>query len=309
MYKSKDLTEETEEIILRRQRNYVEMIEYYLKEAEYERDVAIKTLLPRREQLLKDSAVKLGLDVHRARVLLPLTLNQKRLALHRMKYDHDKQTSRLAKLRHDRDAMTVAAPGDGLLYHGKCVRGQWQGSPDRLQPGAMLQGHEVLVTIVKSRPIFVRAVVDEKDLRHLRAGLTGKVVPSGFPDQRLPAKVVRVSPIPISSEKFDVHVSVDVGKDDLLVPGMSASVKVVPYLNQNALTVPSSAVFTDEIDDDQHYVYVPGKGGKAEKRSVTLGFKDGARQEIRSGLQEGEEILKEKPDDGAKASTTRGGKS
>ena len=49
MYRSKDLTEETEEIILRRQRFQVESSEHYLKEAELQRDQKLKVDLPRQE--------------------------------------------------------------------------------------------------------------------------------------------------------------------------------------------------------------------------------------------------------------------
>ena len=50
MYRSKDLTEETEEIILRRQRFQVESREQYLKEAELQRDQKLKVDLPRQEE-------------------------------------------------------------------------------------------------------------------------------------------------------------------------------------------------------------------------------------------------------------------
>src|SRR5262249_28402873 len=46
MYRSKDLTEETEEIILKRQRNMVEMYLFWLKLAEIDRDETLKITLP-----------------------------------------------------------------------------------------------------------------------------------------------------------------------------------------------------------------------------------------------------------------------
>ncbi len=50
MYRSKDLTEETEEIILRRQRFQVENSEFGLKESELHRDQTLKVDLPRQEE-------------------------------------------------------------------------------------------------------------------------------------------------------------------------------------------------------------------------------------------------------------------
>ena len=80
MYRSKDLTEETEEIILRRQRFQVESGEFSLKDAELRRDQTLKVDLPRQEQHVRENAVKLAIDLEKARALLPLNLNQKRLA-------------------------------------------------------------------------------------------------------------------------------------------------------------------------------------------------------------------------------------
>jgi multidrug resistance efflux pump len=192
MYKSKDLTEETEEIILKRQRNTVEMAEWSVKVAEKSRDDLLKTDLPRRDQAFQESAQKQTLALEKARATLPLTLNQKRLSLAKLKYDREKALDRLAKLKRDRELLTVKAPSDGIVYYGKCVRGQWTTAATvapRLQRGGILMPEEVLITIVKPQSLFVRAVVEEKDLQHLRPGMIGKVAPATRPNARLTAKV------------------------------------------------------------------------------------------------------------------------
>ena len=84
MYRSKDLTEETEEIILRRQRFQVESGEFSLKDAQLRRDQTLNVDLPRQEQQVRDKAVKLTIDLEKARALLPLNLNQKRVSLARL---------------------------------------------------------------------------------------------------------------------------------------------------------------------------------------------------------------------------------
>ena len=71
MYRSKDLTEETEEIILRRQRFQVDSREHFLKEAELLRDQKLKIDLPRQEERLRENAVKQAIDLEKARSLSP----------------------------------------------------------------------------------------------------------------------------------------------------------------------------------------------------------------------------------------------
>lgn len=304
MYRSKDLTEETEEIILKRQRNAVASAEFYLKLAQKDHEETLKIDIPRKDQSLHENALKLALSLEKLRATMPTTLSQKRLTLARMKYDREKTTERLAKLKRDRESMTVTSPVDGLVYHGKCVRGQWQsGLGDRLRRGAPLQADEVLITIVQPKPLRVRAEVEEKDLQYLTGGLKAKVSPVTAPDVKLVAKVDKVSLVPVAAGKFDTRFNVEVGGDyPALMPGMACTIKLVPYVKEQALTVPASAVFSEELDDDQHYVLRVGKDGKPSKQTVQVGKRVDRKAEILEGLKEGDEILLDKP--GEKKSET-----
>jgi RND family efflux transporter MFP subunit len=298
MYRSGDIREETEEIILKRQRNAVEMAAFFLQVSEILRNEVLKLTLPRQEVTLKDTAEKQGLLLKKAKTTLPLTLSQKTLALDKLRYETAKAASRLQKLLRDREAMTVKAPADGIVYYGRCVRGQWTTASTvgaKLQRGGMLQPEEVVLTIVKPGPVVVRAVVEEKDLPHVRKGMKGKVVPTAAPDHKLPGMVENVSPVPVTAGSFDATVTLDGQEGHGLLPGMACTVKLVPYRKEVALTVPAKAVFPDELDDDKHYVYLAAKNGKPEKRPVTVGKTTADKVEITGGLQEGDEILQEAP--------------
>jgi multidrug resistance efflux pump len=261
MYKANDLTEDTEKIILRRQRNYVERAAFSLKVAEKERDELLKLDLPRRDLALREAADKLGLALDKARATLPLTVNQKRLTLDKMKYDQAKTAERLARLKQDREAMTLKAPADGVVYYGRCVNGQWTTAAamaDKLQRGGQVQPDEILLTVVSPKKLFVRTEVEEKDFHQVKPGMAAKVVPTGLPDLKIAGKVESVSAIPITPGKFLARVAVESPGDGPVVAGMACSVKLVPYLKADALTVPASAVFADEADEDRHHVYVRG---------------------------------------------------
>jgi multidrug resistance efflux pump len=298
MYRANDLREETEEIILKRQRDQVESAQFRLHSTELLRDHTLKFDLPRREQNLKDAVEKQGLALEKAKSSLPLTLQQKKLALAKLKSDQEKSLEKLQKLQKDRAAMALRAPCDGIVYYGRCVRGQWTPASTlaaKLQRGGSLQADEVFITIVQPRPIFVRAAVEEKELENVRAGMNAKVIPVSFPETKLAGKVAQVGAIPLAPGSFEAKVTLDPGKDlPGLMPGMDCSVKIVTYAKADAVTVPSAAVFAEEMDEDKHFVYVPGKNGKNEKRSVTIGKKTGTKTEILTGLQPGDEIVLEK---------------
>jgi multidrug resistance efflux pump len=299
MYRAKDLTEETEEIILKRQRNAVESAAFSLQSAEIRRDETLKVELPRKEVTMKEAAVKNALSLEKARNILPLTLSQKRLALEKIKYERTKAEDKLRKFEKDRETMTVKSPADGVVYYGKCLHGKWTtaGSvAEKLQRGGVLMPDEVFMTIVKPRPMFVRATIEEKDLHQIRPGLKGKIVPVPYPERKLSAGVKSVSAIPVTPGTFEARIPLETAKDpDALVPGMACTIKFVPYSKEEALTVPADAVFTEDLDDDKHYVFLAVKGGKPEKRPVTIGKKTDKKTEILQGLREGDEILLEKP--------------
>lgn len=298
MYRSKDLTEETEEIILKRQRHQVESSEFYLKSALIRRDQVLKVDLPRQELAAREKAAKETLSLDKARNGLPLALNQKKLALQKLKYENAKNVERLAKLEKDREGMIVHAPADGIVYYGKCQHGQWTTAAmvtPKLQPGGIVMPDEVLLTVVTPRPFYVEATVEEKDLYRLKPDLKGKAVLTGFPDVKLPATVKGVSAVPLTPGSFAARVAVEPGQGaEALMPGMACAVKLVVYRKDDALTVPATAVFQDD-DGDEHYVYLTVKRGKPEKRVVQVGQTANGKTEIVQGLRAGDTILAAKP--------------
>ena len=62
-----------------------------------------------------------------------------------------------------------------------------------------------------------------------------------------------------------------------------------------ALAIPKKGLFTDDLDDDQRFVYVVTAGKEPVKRTVAAGRSNDELVEITAGLAVGEEILLEKP--------------
>jgi HlyD family secretion protein len=296
MYRDKDLTEETEQMILKRYKHSVEMSELFATFAKIDHERTVKIDIPRREESLKAAVEKSEIALTKARDINPLTLQQKKLALVRLRYDETKAKEHLAELEIDRAALSVKSPIDGLAYHGRFVRGQWM-IPAGAQGPALhgvtpINPGDVFVTVLSGGKLTVRADAEEKELAGLKSGLTGKLTPTAFPEKKLSCEIVKVAGVPHES-KFEVKIKLD-DKTDGLVPGMTCSTRFVTFHKKAALTVPSTAVFED-VAEDTHYVYVPAKGGKNEKKTVKVGVTSGERVEIVEGLSEGDEILASKP--------------
>jgi multidrug resistance efflux pump len=301
MYKADEITEATEEVILRRARNAVDRARFMYERAKVEHEYALKHDVPRTDEKVKDSTQRALLLVEKDRLTLPVALQKQRLDLEKAKILRARADEKLTKLMADREMMTVRAPVDGVVYYGKCVRGRWgagTAGAEELRRGGSVMPNAVIMTVVQPRPIFVRTVVAEKDLCNVRPGLKGTAVAKACPDVKLTAILDRVAAVPSSGGTYDARATVALAPAaQALMPGMNCDVKLTVYEKKDALTVPPAAVATDESDDQKHHVFVPDKGGKPVKRAVTIGKKTDKLLEIVKGLREGEEILAEAPKD------------
>jgi len=301
MYQADDLTEETEEIILKRQRDTVERAKFSLEIARILHEQAIKVQLPRTEEIRKENMRREALDLDRAKSTLPVALEQQRLELEKLKMQQSRNQQRLQRLLADRDAMKVVAPAEGVVFYGRFVRGDWNGAnnaADDLHPGGDVNAGQVFMTSVEMRPLIIRATVAERDLQWMHVGLQGTVVATAYPELKLSAVLSKINAIPSIDGKFEALFRVELDKQAAaLVPEMTCTIRLVPYLNKEALTIPASALFTDELDDQKHYVYLLANDGKPKKQPVTAGKKSDDRVEIVQGLAAGDRILLEKPKD------------
>ena len=296
MYRDKDLTEETEEIILKRQKNQIEQLEFAIESLKLQQERAAKLDRPRQDQSMKDSLEKQTLAWKKSQATLPLELNQKRLALQKQEVERTRMEERLTHLEEDRAAMIVHAARDGILYHGQADRGQWNSASvtSRLHHGGVIQPKEILMTIVSTRPVFLRADVEEKDLHSLKEGLAGQAIPVGFPSLKLPARIKSLSLVPRTAGSFEARIALDIPDTvESILPGMTANAKFVTYRNDAAILVPSGSIFHDD-GSDAAYVYVKTDQGSV-KTEIETGKVTGSKTEVLSGLKAGAEILATKP--------------
>lgn len=301
MYKADDITEETEEIVLRRARDTVERAKFSLDMAQLLSDYTLKFSLPRRDDEVKEAAERITLDAAKREVDLPLAQRRQRLELEKLRMQRAQSEERLRRLQADRTMMTVAAPADGIIYYGKLSRGRTADATslaDSLRPHGSVAPNQVVMTLVEPRPMAVRVTVPENQLHDLRPNLSATVIPTGYPDEELSASIDTVGDIPLSPGNFDGRLRVDLTSGTkLLRPGMTCKVKLVPYRKPDAICVPPSALVTDELDEHKQSVQVLEKDGKTTSRSVTVGRKTEKQIEIVKGLAEGEKVVLEPKDE------------
>jgi HlyD family secretion protein len=295
MYKADDLTEETEEIVLKRARNDVGQMKHMLDMAKYSNDRTTQVELPRSLANYQHSAARAGLLAEKAKLASPSLVEQQKLNAEKLEFEQRKAADQLARLKSDRDKLHVTSPADGVLYYGRWRHGKWTGASElsqKLQIGGQMQPHELVLSVVHNGHIDILAAVPEKDLAHVQTGVAGQFHPKAWPDEKVSVKVSKVTAAPYSEGAFGATLALAGAAPDKLVTGMTGKVKIVAYFKADALAVPSKAVFRDDAEDDKRYVLLVNQEGKPERRDVTIGhYTDNT-----AGLSAGDKILLEKPE-------------
>jgi len=301
MYKADDLTEETEEIVLKRARNEVEQGKFYLKGTEQRTKRAIEQTVPRQEQQLTEAAQRADIALTKLRATLPVSLEKQQIEREKQLVDNQRTEKKLQDLMADRKSMAVESPAEGDVYYGRATRGKWPGvdaMSSQLQPGGKLSPNTVFMTVVARRPLGIRADVPEKDLHRLANGQQGVAIPAGYPELKLPATIDSVSPFPVGPGTFDGQVRVELQDETAkaVVAGMACTVRIVAYEKKDALTVPAAAVFENPADGQRNLVYVKTGDNQSEQRTIVVGQKTDQTWEVVQGLNAGDEILLKKPE-------------
>jgi HlyD family secretion protein len=283
MYEADDLTEETEEIILKRAKNSFERATESLRLAKMRSNRELKVLIPR-QRIANKAAVESGNlsygdTVHN----LPRLLEQKRFAVEKARRDRVIAVTKLRDLKADLASFDVRSPADGIVYYGISKNGKWITAPaaaKKLVTGGKLSPRERFITVAETGQLGLAATVPEEKLAHLKPGLSGTATPVSAPSLKLPTKVASVNYIP-GAFAATLNAETDSAR---LFPGMKAKVKLSVAKFDRAITVPNNL-----IDGDS--VWVSDKDGKKQKRKIKAGLSDGKVTVILKGLKEGEKIV------------------
>jgi len=226
MYQEDDLTEETEEIILLRAQRDVEEMKQFVERAEERTKRTLTVDIPRQKVQTEENTQKTLLQTEKELASQEINMRRKQHDLDQQQITFDRAQEQLEELVNDRNLLTVTAPKKGIIYYGQASRGKWAqvATLDKaLRPGGSVSANQVIMSIVNPQPVSLLIDIPEDKLKNLAVGLKGHVVPTAFPDMKIPAKVTSISLVPISPGTFDGQVTLTFKKrPDRLMPGMTA---------------------------------------------------------------------------------------
>ena len=283
MYEADDLTEETEEIILKRAKNSFERATESLRLAKMRSDRELKVIIPR-QRIANKAAVESGeLSYGDTVHSLPRLLEQKRFAVAKARRDRSTAVTKLRDMKTDLAAFDVRSPADGIVYYGISKNGKWITAPavaKKLVTGGKLSPRERFITIAETGQLGLAATVPEEKLAHLKPGLSGTATPASAPSLSLPTKITSVNYVP-GAFGATLSAATDSAR---IFPGMKAKVKLSAAKFDKAITVPNNLINGDSV-------WVADKDGKKQKRKIKAGPSDGKMTVILNGLKAGEKIV------------------
>jgi RND family efflux transporter MFP subunit len=177
----------------------------------------------------------------------------------------------------------VLAPFDGTILDVNVNVGQV------VVGAASVNSGTVLLLFADLSRLLIFAHVNQLDAERLSVGQELTIRLADEEAQGLKARIEFIAPVAtVKNNIKGFEVQALIGENaDRLKPGMSVSMDVPIGHADHVVTVPVSAIFKEK---DGKVVYVR-KGGWIERRKVAVGLTDMSRAEIKSGLEEGEEIF------------------
>lgn len=159
--------------------------------------------------------------------------------------------------------------------------------------------------VALARGVEILAKVPEVDVGQLKLGQPVEIVADAYPDQVFQGRVQRVAPEAVVEQdvtSFEVRVAILTGQKELR-SGMNVDLTFLGKQLNNALAVPSVAIVTQK--DGKTGVMVPDEENKPKFKPVVIGPEIEDQTQILDGVNPGERVFIEMPDDFKK----KGGKS
>lgn len=207
MYEEDDLTEESEEIVLRRAQFSYESALNRLTDTKLRTSRSLQVKIPRTEVSRTDTLERAMLTYDQTMKDLTIARQKRQLEIERKRRQHAEKQKDFETMRQERKAFVLKAAHDGILLHGKLIRGKLPAKPSALKPGSKIPNETVFATLADPNRLQIRIDLAESNLSAVTKGKSAVVRPKSNPKQELKGTVRSVSHIPYVPGKFDCLVS------------------------------------------------------------------------------------------------------
>ena len=149
--------------------------------------------------------------------------------------------------------------------------------------GQLIPANTPVFWLATDSPLRITAQVDEEDIARVKPGQKVLIRSDAFPDKVFEGLVDAITPMGDPRARA-YRVRIALQENTPLVIGMTVETNIILREAPNALLIPASAV-------DGEAVWVV-EDGMLDRRLVTIGARDAAQVEIRSGVDEDDRIVR-----------------
>jgi cobalt-zinc-cadmium efflux system membrane fusion protein len=231
----------------------------------------------------KTAAMTQDLFDHQAASKIALQQAQSDLAKAKARVARNEQGLRLLGLQSEADIdrfdgrVLVVSPIAGSIIERHVTDGQF------VQADSM-----PIIAVADASTVWVMGDVFERDLHLVNAGDEATITTTAYSGERFTGRVNYVSDvIDPMTRTAKVRVSVP-NPRSRLKPEMFASIALGVGAASPALTVPASAVFTE---NGHSWVYVSTKAGHFSRRSIEVDQDEGTERRVLNGLRAGDRVV------------------
>lgn len=291
MYAADELTEETEEIILQRQRDRVEAAEFDLAMAKLGHRRTREVLLPREALQLADNERDTALALANFEADSPRAIAKATHDLASMKIARERGQATLAKLEADRELFEITAPADGWFYYGSIENGRWsvgEAAKTLTRQGKPPVSRPLATFIPADAKLDVIAHINGTTARRIDADPQAMAWLEGREDASFAVKLASLSPAPDTSGKHQAIFHAEWPDGLMVVPAAKASLQLIAYHSPDSLVLPAKAL---RFDPNGWTVAVKLADGNTERRVVKRGRVFNEKCEIVSGLEVGQVVV------------------
>lgn len=229
MYKEDDLTEESEEIVLKRAKRAVESAEFRLEGTKVTTDRTLQQGVAEQTASQEDALARAELNYQQSIRNLDSARKKQDIEMDKKRTAYKEQAEKLDELRAERKQSVLTSPIDGILLHGPLIRGRIGDKPSTLEEGSKVTAKQVIATVVDPGKLQVRADLAEKDLAHVQVGESCKVTVAAVPDYEGSGVVKSVGSVPYAAAKYDCVVTLKKSKaGGQLMPTMTCKLEFAP---------------------------------------------------------------------------------
>lgn len=191
----------------------------------------------------------------------------------RSEYESQRASFEMAQL--ELSYTEIKAPIAGVISDRLVKEGNW------------IQDQQPLFEIADLRSLEAVLDVPERQLSLLSPGFPVKVRTDALPGRTFEGRVKRISPV-VNPDTGTFDVTVDVPNEDgTLKAGLFVRAHIVYDTREGVPMIPRSSLLTEDGEDSVFVI----EEGVARKQDLVIGYDDGQAVEVKSGLQEGQDVV------------------